>query len=62
MSERKEEIQEKIREVEREAASERISPCAWAERKVDYYRRWVNITKAKKEAYRRLYIVWSAVC
>ena len=64
MSDRREEIQEKIREAEREAAGEGITPCAYAERKVDYYKRWArraNITKAEKEVYRRLYIVWSAV-
>ena len=64
MTDRKEEIQEKIQEAEREAAGEGISPFAWAERKVDYYRRWArraNITKAEKELYRRLFIVWSAV-
>lgn len=36
MSNRKEEIEEKIREAEREAAGEGVNPCAWAERKVDF--------------------------
>ena len=34
MSNRKEEIQEKIREAEREASGESISPSAWAESKL----------------------------